>query len=267
MNDTLLARIVSKVLLPVIIGVMRIFFSILVLLPSLAFAFTSGQDITALQKKTAAMPLGERIAFWAERFVGTPYDDDPMGEYVRREVIVSDERVDCMYLTFRSVELAMGRDSGDSLRISLDRRFIHTGKVNEGKVLNYEDRFKSGEEMLESGKWGEEVTSEIGDTSSITGPAGKQVFYLLPEEVLKRINRLQSGDIVYFIKPSGKISAGTIIGHLGTIKKEGGKVYLIHASGRKGAGGRVKKVLFRNYLSAMPFAGIKVGRFPQDAQK
>ena len=51
----------------------------------------------------------ERIAFWAEQYIDVPYDTDPWGDYVRKNVIVADERVDCMYLTFRSVELALGR--------------------------------------------------------------------------------------------------------------------------------------------------------------
>jgi hypothetical protein len=56
-----------------------------------------------------------------------------------------------------------------------------------------------------------------------------------------------------------------VVGHIGIIKEETGKIYLIHASGRKERGGRVKKVLLRDYLSEMPFAGIRVSRFPADA--
>ena len=75
---------------------MRMLFFVLVFVPALASAFFPDGDIATFQKQAAVMPVGERIAFWAEKFIGTPYDTDPLGDYVRREVIVADERVDCM---------------------------------------------------------------------------------------------------------------------------------------------------------------------------
>jgi len=69
------------------------------------FALTD-EEIQKVQPLLKDRPIGEKIAFWAEKFVGTPYDPDLLGEYVSKEVIVADERVDCMYLTFRAVELA-----------------------------------------------------------------------------------------------------------------------------------------------------------------
>jgi hypothetical protein len=38
---------------------------------------------------------------------------------------------------------------------------------------------------------------------------------------------------------------------------------LIHAGGTKKAGGKVKKVLLKDYLSSMPFVGVKVTRFEE----
>jgi len=55
------------------------------------------------------------------------------------------------------------------------------------------------------------------------------------------------------------------VGHIGIVKVEGKdsekKVFMIHASGTKNSGGRVKKALLLDYLAAMPFVGVKVTRF------
>ncbi len=239
----------------------------MLLLPcSMATAFTSGVDVADIQREISVLPVGERIAFWAEQFIGTPYDTDPLGEYVRKSVIVADDRVDCMYLTFRAVELALGRDPGDSTRIALNVRFIHGGKVEDGKVINYEDRFRFGEEMIESGKWGKEITTTLGGNIKVPAASGKATALILRGDVTLAFRDLSSGDIVFFVNPPEKIAAGVIVGHIGIIKKEAGKIYLIHANGRKETGGSVKKILFSDYLSKMPFAGIRVTRFPADVQ-
>ncbi|MEK6583095.1 MAG: hypothetical protein AABZ25_12000, partial [Nitrospirota bacterium] len=123
--------------------------------PTITFPFMPETEIASFQKEIADKPAGERIALWAEKFVGTPYDPDPLGEYVTKKVIVADERVDCMYLSFRAVELAMSLTPEEAVNIALDKRFINRGKLgNNGKVLNYEDRFQYGEDMLDSGRWG-----------------------------------------------------------------------------------------------------------------
>ncbi len=64
-------------------------------LPFSVYPFMSDSEIAVFQKEITNKPVGERIALWAERFVGAPYDPDPLGEYVTKEVIVADERVDC----------------------------------------------------------------------------------------------------------------------------------------------------------------------------
>ena len=239
---------------------------LVVVQPGQLFAFTDG-DIASYQKEIADRPLGERIALWAERFVGTPYDPDPLGEYVTRKTIVADERVDCMYLSFRAVELALGRTPDESIAISLDKRFVHKGTLDNGVVANYEDRFQYGEDMLDSGKWGKEITGEIGPLSSIEGSRGRKRVTIVPKDVLIQKMRVQSGlalksgDFIFFIKAPEKRLNDEIVGHIGIIKIEGETPYLIHAGGRKNRGGEVKKVLFSDYVGTMPFAGIKVGRF------
>lgn len=236
--------------------------------PSLAPAFRDG-EISRDQSFLKDTPVGERIAFWAEGFVGTPYDRDPKGEYVTRRVIVADDRVDCMYLTFRAVELALSDTPEGAVRIALDKRFHGKGILEKGFVANYEDRFEYGEDMIESGKWGREITWEVGRVREIEGSRGKARAIMLPKEgLLKGMDRLQSGDLIFFIKDPSKRVVGEIVGHMGIVKVEAvpGKeppqdVYLIHASGTKARGGAVKKILLKDYLKGMPFIGARLTRF------
>ncbi len=236
------------------------------LCPSLLFALTDF-EVASYQKEIAGKPLGERIAFWAERFVGTPYDPDPLGEYVTKRSVVADERVDCMYLSFRSLELALGHTPEEAVRIALDKRFISKGTLADGTVLNYEERFQYGEDMLESGKWGKEITGDVGVVSYIKGSRGRdKVAIVSKEEFLKKTGdkdyrSLKSGDFVFFVKAPGKRVSDEIVGHIGIIKLEGSTPYLIHAGGKKNKGGEVKKVLLYDYIRSMPFAGVKVSRF------
>jgi hypothetical protein len=227
------------------------------------------EEIQEFQSYLGGTPVGEKIALWAEKFVGVPYDTDPLGEYVSKATIVTDERVDCMYLTFRAVELALGQTPEESVQIALEKRFHSKGILKNGKVVNYDDRFEYGEDMIESGKWGKEVTSEVGKTTKIKGSRGKDLIEVLPSDVLlKGMKDLKSGDIVFFIKKPDKRNKEEIVGHIGIIKiekepagKEEREIYLIHASGVKERDGAVKKVLFKAYLTKMPFIGVKITRF------
>ncbi|HXX56743.1 MAG TPA: hypothetical protein VEI96_01935 [Thermodesulfovibrionales bacterium] len=232
------------------------------------FAF-SEDEVRSFQKEIAERPLHERIALWAERFVGTPYDPDPLGEYVTRQVIVADERVDCMYLSFRTVELAIGRTPEEAVMIALDKRFIVRGISEGGRVVNYDERFQYGEDMIESGKWGREITADIAPPTFIEGARGRERVGMISKESLRGIlqnperaaGRFESGDFVFFIKSPEKRHAGEIVGHIGVIKREEAAIYLIHAGGKKKGGGSVKKVLFSEYVESMPFAGVRVSRF------
>ena len=228
-----------------------------------SFALTE-EEIQKFQTLLLKRPVGERVAFWAEQFVGTPYDKDPLGEYVSKAAIVADERVDCMYLTFRAVEMAISRTPAEAIQIALDKRFHSKGILREGKVSNYEDRFEYGEDMISSGKWGREITRDIGNTLRIKGSRGKDfVDILLPDELYTGLRKLKSGDIVFFIKKPEERKLGEIVGHIGIAQVEQDQeTYLIHASGTKERGGRVKKVLLKDYVSQMPFIGVKITRIP-----
>jgi len=224
------------------------------------FALTD-EEIQKFQSLLMNKPVGEKIAFWAERFVGVPYDKDPLGEYVTRATIVADERVDCMYLTFRAVELALSRTPEEAIQIALERRFHSKGILKDGKVVNYEDRFEYGEDMIFSGRWGREITSEAGKTMRIKGSRGKAFVDILPSDrLLKGMEKMRDGDILFFIKKPETRLKEEIVGHIGIVKMEQGP-YLIHASGTKGKGGEVKKVLLKEYLLKMPFIGAQITRF------
>jgi len=265
------------------------------------FALT-GEEIQKFQTLLANKPIGERIAFWAERFVGVPYDMDPLGEYVSKATIVSDERMDCMYLTFRTVELALSRTPEEAIQVALERRFHSKGVLKDGHVINYDDRFEYGEDMIESGKWGKDMTSAVGKMMKIKGSRGKDFVEILSSDALvKGMKSLKGGDLVFFAKKPEKREVGEIIGHMGIIEVREVKgnqrskaVFLIHASGTKRQGGAVnpvrnssealnpagiilksnpdveqrginsngvKKVLLKEYLSKMPFIGVKITRF------
>jgi len=232
------------------------------------FAFTDG-EIQRSQTLLTSKSIGEKIVFWAEKFIGTPYDTDPLGEYVSKATIVADERVDCMYLTFRVAELALSQTPEEAIQVALQKRFHSNGVLKNGRVVNYDDRFEYGEDMIESGKWGKEVTAEIGKITKIKGSRGKDVVEVLSSQaLLTGLRNLKSGDIIFFVTKPEKRKVGEIIGHMGFIKvgkkpDDSGsrEISLIHASGAKRKGGEVKEVLLRDYLSKMGFAGVKITRF------
>jgi hypothetical protein len=250
--------------LPKAFLIFPIFF--LLLGPCLALTVEEIQKFQILLK---GEPVGERIAFWAEKFLGVPYDPDPLGEYVSKATIVADERVDCMYLTFRSVELALSRTPEEAIQIALEKRFHSKGILKGDRVVNYDDRFEYGEDMIESGKWGKDITSKAGKTKKIKGSRGRDFVEILsPEALLKGTKNLKSGDILFFIKRPQDRKREEIVGHLGIINvgrnptnDEGREIYLIHASGAKGKEGVVKKLLLKEYLSGMSFVGVKITRF------
>jgi hypothetical protein len=235
---------------------------VITLLVSQANGFPSGEGVSSLQVRLSNVPLGQRIAIWAEEFVGTPYDPDPMGEYVTRKTIVTDERVDCMYHTFRSVELALSTSPEEAVAVALRKRFKDSGVIENGAVANYDNRFQYGMDMLLSGKWGTDITGTLGNVMEIEGSRGISTVGIIPASRIRQTaGELRSGDIVFFVKDPEKRIVGEIIGHIGIIKREGDAEYLIHASGRKNRGGEVVKTPLSDYISYMPFVGIIVSRF------
>ncbi len=232
----------------------------------------TADEIMIAQTRVMGEPLGKRITYWAERFIGTPYDTDPLGLYVRTNSIVADAKADCMYLTFRSVELARSTTPGEAVEQALDLRFRTKGVVADGLVTNYGERFEYGEDMVYSGKWGRNITEELGRTTAVAGSRGRDTITMLPKESLaaKTVQQqLQDGDIIYWVKdPKKRSAAMEIVAHLSFVRLKDGKVYLVHAGGTKDSDtrpgkGQVKEVLLANYLHETKFVGALVTRLEQ----
>jgi cell wall-associated NlpC family hydrolase len=234
-------------------------------------AAMTADEILLAQARAARLPLNKRIAYWAGRFVGTPYDPDPLGLYVRTNRIVADEKVDCMYHAFRSVELARSSTPSEAVNQALTLRFITKGSQADGLVTNYDQRYQYGEDMVFSGKWGNNVTTDLGATKTIPGSRGKDQVDILPKSTLLTRGlqkNLQDGDILYWVKDPKKRAVEEIVAHLSIVHIKGGKPYLIHAAGDKDradrpGGGVVKEVPFANYVQNMRFIGAFVTRFEQ----
>jgi len=232
-------------------------------------ASMTADDILLAQAQVARLPLNERIAFWAGRFIGTPYDTDPLGLYVSTNRIVADEKVDCMYLTFRSVELAQSSTPGEAVDRALNLRFITMGKVADGLVTNYDQRFQYGEDMVMSAKWGKNITADLGATRQFAGSRGRDAVDILPKNVLAtRVlqKKLRDGDIIYWVKDPRKRVVEEIVSHLSIVHIKAGMPYLIHAAGDKDSKNRsgsgvVKEVSFADYVRNTRFVGAFITRF------
>jgi hypothetical protein len=228
----------------------------------------TADEIMISQSLAAELPLGKRIVYWAARFIGTPYDTDPLGLYVRTNRIIADEKADCMYLTFRSVELALTQTPGQAVDQALALRFITQGRLVDGLVQNYGERFEYGEDMVFSGKWGRNITDELGATTTIKASRGRDEVIILPKTALasrKVQKQLQDGDIIYWVKDPKKRVVGEIVAHLSFVRVKDGKAFLIHAAGTKDSetkpgGGVVKEVLMADYLRDMRFIGAFITR-------
>jgi len=228
-------------------------------------------EVLLAQARIGALSPGKRISYWAGRFIGTPYDTDPLGLYVRTNRIVADEKADCMYLTFRAVELAQSETPAQAIDKALALRFMTQGKLADGLVVNYDERYQYGEDMVFSGKWGKNITPDLGAIKQIAGSRGRDTVDILPKNILGTRalqKKLQDGDIIYWVKDPKKRVVEEIVAHLSIIHIKNSKPYLIHAAGTKDredapGGGVVKEVPFADYVRAMRFIGAFVTRFEQ----
>ncbi len=231
----------------------------------------TADEILLAQARIAQLPLNKRIAYWAARFIGTPYDPDPLGLYVRTNRIVADEKIDCMYHAFRSVELARSTTPHQAIEEALTLRFTTKGRLADGLVTNYDMRYQYGEDMVFSDKWGKNITAALGTVETIPGSRGRDTVDILPKKVLLTRSvqtQLQDGDILYWVKDPKKRSVEEIVAHLSIVHIKNGKPYLIHAAGDKDhagqpGGGIVKEVPFQDYVHHMKFIGAFVTRFDQ----
>jgi hypothetical protein len=186
---------------------------------------------------TKNLNLREKIGFWAEFFVGTPYDTIPIGLYVEERKIKVYEALDCMSHVFTSYELAQSKNEREAVKAALDIRFIKKGELispDSDYVKSYNGRFEYGEDMSFSGKYGKNITSKIGKTIFIKGSRKyKRMKILETKEMISNLDKLETGDIIFFVKSLKKRVADEIVGHLGIVSKKDGKVFIIHAKGKK----------------------------------
>lgn len=208
-----------------------------------------------------AEQIGDKIVYYAKKFIGTPYDPDPIGAYVREKRIVFDSEVDCMYLTFRSVELAFANgDEKLSVDIALDKRFKTRGVISNGVVLNYNDRFEYGEDMFLSGKWGKIITNY--QTKKVFSERLGEYISFIPKEHYDKVKYLvPNGSIIFFVKDPTNRLKDEVVGHLGILERIGEELYLIHASGIKNKGGRVVREKLSRYLSRSKNIGFVITHF------
>lgn len=206
--------------------------------------------------------VGDDIVRYAKKFIGVTYDSDPLGSYVRNRVIVYDREVDCMYLTFRSVELAFGGDESKSIEVALDKRFKTRGILSNGIVVNYEDRFEYGEDMFLSGKWGKLIATDGNIVKKVFSERlGRYISYIPKESFKEIISSVRNGSIIFFVKDPSRSKKGEVVGHLGILEVYRGQVFLIHASGIKGKGGKVKREKLQDYLKRSKYIGFVITSF------
>lgn len=206
--------------------------------------------------------IGDKIVFYVKKFIGVPYDPDPIGAYVRERKIIYDYEVDCMYLTFRCVELAFA-DGNDkkAIEVALDKRFKTIGILSNEYVVNYEDRFEYGEDMILSGKWGRVLELDRVFTRGVYSSRLNIEVNYIPKEFYSRVRSfMKNGDIIFFVKDPSKSVKGEIVGHLGILEVSE-DVYLIHAKGTKNKGGKVVRERLKNYLDKTKYIGFIITRF------
>ncbi len=245
----------------------------------------SSSQIDSLMRKFASRPLGERIAAWAKYFasrgdVGYRFGLDE-GGYVKRGLLVDDFETDCVLFVYRVTELARSTNAEEAVQFAFGTRFF--GAVLEEVVspegfVDYDNPVHKDYaiEMIRSGIWGEDVSETIGplaveEKGTDRFPAGS-VKYVPKDEV--DYSKLRAGDIIYFVtdeeSPGGRAvrRAGAIVGHMGIVVIDDGKVLLAHAASKPLPGlyeraGAVK-VPLEDYLRRVEtFKGIIVTRIKE----
>lgn len=242
--------------------------------------------IDSLSTDWEGLALGDRVANWARWFyekqdVGYLYGRDP-GGYVSEGRLCQDTSTDCVLFMCRVTELARSSGAREAVQFAFGTRFYGASVVSavmeDGRV-NYDDpaHLEYSEDMIRSGIWGAEATSELGGAvldaigSSRVKP---DTLHYLPAAAID-YTKLHNGDIVWFIgdenEPGAaeKRLAGTMIHHLGILargeKQAVDSIDLIHPASRPLVGfydrTGVVRLPLRDYLSRVGrFKGIVVTR-------
>lgn len=217
-------------------------------------------------KNALSNNIYEEITKWANFFVGIKYDANPVGTYVTTLQVEDDTNFDCMSFTFRVLELSHAKTKEEAQQNALFFRFP-TGvnvSLNEGRVSSYQGRFEYGEDMVLSGKFGKDVSAFIAPTEF--AKKDDKIAYIKTNYLIQSIEKLNNGDIIFFVKDANKRMYGEVVAHIGFIEKTKDGIFLIHASGSKAYAGKsvkegyVVKVPLLSYLQNTNFIGAIITR-------
>ena len=234
--------------------------------------------IDSLMALRESLPLGERIAAWADYFWRRG-DASYLfgladGGYCKEGRLVDDFHTDCVLFFYRVTELGRSSSALEAVQFAFGTRFY--GAILEDVVdgqgrVDYDNavHLDYSEDLVRSGIWGQDVTAQLGepaaDQAGTTRYPSGTVQYLPKERV--DYGALRDGDVIWFVcdektEAGRKLrESGTMIGHLGIIEVEQGEPQLIHAAakGLSGlyAGGKIEKVPLKTYLARVEtFKGL-----------
>jgi hypothetical protein len=235
-------------------------------------------EIDARMAEMSGLELGDRIAAWAKYFwergdARYLYGRDA-GGYVTEGRLVDDFATDCVLFFCRVTELGRSTSALEAVQFAFGTRFL-AGSLEE--IVNDEGRVDYDnpvhldytEDMIRSGIWGRDITSELGPTRTDTAGTARyepgSITYIAAADL--DLAKLRNGDIVYFVSnenvPAGQAvrATGAVIGHVGVVRIEDGQVFLVHPAAKplEGVyrGGRIEKVPLRTYLDRVDtFKGI-----------
>jgi hypothetical protein len=240
--------------------------------------------IDSMLAEVDGLPVGERIAFWADAFqrdgrARYVFGLDE-GGYVREGRLCDDFRTDCVLFLYRTTELGRSTTAREAVQFAFGTRFygasVEEAILPDGRV-HYEHaaHLDHAEDILRSGIWGRDVTASIGPIES---DAGNDRF---PPDTLRYVPKdridesaIQSGDLVFFLldekQPKGAEhrAQGTLIHHIGIAVRAGDHVDLIHAAKTPIAGvyegQKIERIPLKTYLARVDsFKGILVSRIEE----
>jgi fermentation-respiration switch protein FrsA (DUF1100 family) len=227
--------------------------------------------------------VGERVGFWARRFLtddAAVYCFGPAeGGYVAAGRLLWDQAHDCVSFMYRCTELARSGSAEEAVSWALRTRFAGAeplSVMDQRGAVDYDspEHLDFSLDMIRTGIWGRDVTGQLtGAVDDTTGSSRypAKSFRYVPTAALDPAE-LQEGDIVWLVlNPDHKKGAdlrqqyGLVIGHLGIVLKEGDQTLLAHAaqSDLEGLyeGGRLVQVPLKTYLERVEkFAGVVVTR-------
>jgi len=230
------------------------------------------------------LSTARRVGLWARRFLADPDSEYRFGlapgGYAAEGLLAGDHRPDCVSLLYRATELARAADHRDALRLALATRFAGAAAdsaVDAAGRVDYDrpEHLDYSLDMIRAGHWGQDVTATLSGARPDSAGSARYApgsFQYIPAGVLDP-RQLREGDVVWLVLNPAHAAArrlreehGLVIGHIGLIIEEKGRILLVHAasSGLEGVyeGGRVVSVPLDLYLERVDrFAGVVVTRF------